>query len=183
MKKLLLIFGLIQVLSTLHAQIHSDVFLDAVIDMAMVNSEWTGDSILVSSDSLLARKDQISSKKTKFLLRESDVVLRLNSLPIYTWVDEVRYIRPLPRDFNKLFDTGKDEEPISMEDALGVSLAATKALTQEIRRYDVAMIELEKANEDLSRKYRSLERLVTQQRKQIELLRRQMSDLMLRRDR
>jgi hypothetical protein len=120
-------------------------------------------------------------KETMILLRESDVLTRLNLLPIYSWKnlgDPARHIGPLPADFYKLFEVGTDAITIELSDAIGVSLAGVKALSGSIRQYDKALMDQQKIQEDLLKKTNSLERTIERQKKEIELLKRQMAEVM-----
>jgi hypothetical protein len=180
MKTLLFILILIQGLTSLVAQEQpalSDVIAVDSMVAAISNEEQVSSNVI---DSSVVRGDTRTSRPSLILLRDSDMLTRLSVLPIYTWSDSVRHISPLPQDFYKIFETGTDEKTISINDAFGVSLAGVKALSLDMKRYDLALLELQKTNEELSRKSRSLERVVDKQRKEIELLKRQMQDIINR---
>ncbi len=122
-----------------------------------------------------------NQKENIILLRESDVLTRLNLLPIYSWKnlgDPARHIGPLPADFYKLFEVGTDATTIELSDAIGVSLAGVKALSASMRVYDKALVDQQKIQDDLQKKTSSLERTVERQKKEIELLKRQMAEVM-----
>lgn len=177
MKKIHFIFVLFLFVISLDAQISPMISIDKWVDNP-VGLQDTAESVTLEvADSINLREDDSSNKKTMFLLRESDILVRLNSLPIYTWSDDMRYIQPLAQDFSRLFDNSKDEEKISVENAIGVSLAGIKAISQDLKHYDLIIIDLQKENEDLRRKTRLLERNMDKQRKEIEMLKRQMADL------
>lgn len=133
----------------------------------------------VSDSTIQATKG--NQKESMVLLRESDVLTRLNLLPIYSWKnpgDPARHIGPLPADFYKLFEVGADASTIELSDAMGVSLAGVKALSASMRQYDKALMDQQKIQEDLQKKTSALERTVERQKKEIELLKRQMLEVM-----
>lgn len=133
----------------------------------------------VSDSTIQATKG--NQKESMVLLRESDVLTRLNLLPIFSWKnlgDPARHIGPLPADFYKLFEVGADASTIELSDAMGVSLAGVKALSASIRQYDKALMDQQKIQDDLQKKTSSLERTVERQKKEIELLKRQMMEVM-----
>lgn len=166
----------------LQAQLDANVSIDASLD-TIVKISLTDENTLANTDSMVVEEDDEDKKQTMFLLRESDVLVRLNSLPIYTWndgIDQSRHIKPLAKDFNKLFDHQRTDETISMDNALGVSLAGIKAISQDLKHYNILIVDLQKSNEELSRKSRYLSRVVEKQRKELELLKRQMADLALK---
>ncbi|MBK8503191.1 MAG: hypothetical protein IPL46_13815 [Saprospiraceae bacterium] len=180
MKALLFILILLQSLTSLQAQ-EQAIFSEAGGIDSMVAEISTNDQVISNLiDSSVAQGDTRTSRPSLILLRDSDMLTRLSVLPIYTWSDSVRHISPLPQDFYKIFETGADEKSISINDAMGVSLAGVKALSMDMKRYDLVLIELHKTNEELSRKSRSLERVVEKQRKELELLKRQMQDIINR---
>ena len=177
----MLILGFVLLVSGLKAQLDASVSIDAMVDTMLRSSLDTTQTTLADTDSILIEEDEKDAKQTVFLLRESDVLVRLNSMPIYTWNDDQRrHIKPLARDFNKLFDSSQQSDSISLENAFGVSLAGIKALSQDLRHYDIMMIDLQKSNGALARKTRTLQRVVEKQRKEMEMLKRQMADLMLK---
>ena len=178
MKKIFIMLSLLHLMLNVSAQISPVVSIDRIVD-TLLSSNLESKS-LETADSIVVKEDELDAKKTIFLLRESDILVRLNSLPIYTWNDGIRHIQPLTQDFNKLFDGDKEAEEIALEDAVGVSLAGIKAISRDLKHYDLVIVDLQKTNDDLTRKYRSLERVVDKQRKELEYLKRQIADLSLR---
>lgn len=141
--------------------------------------------LYIQQDSMKKYSDTVQTTDTRqniLLVRESDILNRINVLPVYTWIDPVsaaRHVSPTAQDFLKLFDIAIDDSnPVS--DADGVSLAGIKALSLSIRQYDLDLLDQKKTNEDLSKRTRSLERMVDLQKKEIEMLKRQVTELMAR---
>lgn len=178
MQRIIIIVVMIHLVLSIKAQITPEISIDRIVD-TLVGQNRESASLEIA-DSIVVSEDEKSDKQTMFLLRESDILIRLNSLPIYTWNEDVRHIRPLAQDFNKLFDGKKDDDKIQVEDAVGVSLAGIKAISRDLKHYDLIIVDLQKTNDELARKYRSLERVVDKQRKELEYLKRQMADLTLR---
>lgn len=180
MKTLIFLLILIQGISDLGAQEEVESTMSESIDSIIADlssiSPLNSDSVDVTETKQPIR----TSRQPLLLLRESDILTRLSVLPIYTWSDSVRHISPLPQDFFKIFETGVDEKTISITDAIGVSLAGVKALSIDMKRYDLTLLDLQKTNEELSRKSRALERQVEKQRKEIEILKRQMQEIINR---
>jgi hypothetical protein len=180
MKTLIFVLILLQGGFRLAAQAASEVFNSSGKDSII--AEVSSDNLLISGvpDTSILKEETKISRQPLLLLRESDMLMRLSVLPIYTWSDSVRHISPLPQDFFKIFETGANDKSIPVTDAVGVSLAGVKALWMDMKRYDLALVDLQKNNEELSRKSRSLERVVDRQRKEMELLKRQMQDIINR---
>ena len=178
-----MVIGLALLFFNLKAQINPLMSIDKVLETSILSIDTIGTVSLERSDSIVMKEDDSSDKQTMFLLRESDILARLNALPIYTWSDDMRHIQPLAQDFSKLFDNNNDDANWSMENAIGVSLAGIKAVAKDLKHNDLIIMDLQKDNEDLKRKIRFLERNYEKQRKEIEILRRQMTDLLSRQGR
>ncbi len=93
---------------------------------------------------------------------ENDILERVASLPISTWVykddPSVRHLGPMAQDFRAAFDLGEDAVTIDIRDEVNVALAAIKALYRivqeqqaEIERLSRRMTELERLHADGSR--------------------------------
>lgn len=148
------------------------------VDRSEETSDLANDDKVSDSTTQTTKGNQ---KENLTLLRESDVLTRLNLLPIFSWKnpgDPARHIGPLPADFYKLFEVGADASTIELSDAMGVSLAGVKALSASMRQYDKALMDQQKIQDDLQKKTSSLERTVERQKKEIELLKRQMMEVM-----
>jgi hypothetical protein len=175
MRKIILISILFQVVNLVKAQEIPPVPEDTI----------RSEMLHIQLDSL--KKDSAivqtpDTRQNMLLVRESDILNRINSLPVYTWVDPAsaaRHVSPTAQDFLKLFDIVIDNNNL-VSDADGVSLAGIKALSLSIRQYDKELLDQKKINEDLSKRTRSLERVVDQQKKEIEVLKRLVAELMAR---
>jgi hypothetical protein len=69
------------------------------------------------------------------------VLAKLESLPVSEWSykkdgPSVRHIGPMAQDFHATFGLGDDETKVSPRDMAGVSLAAIKALSAELKEKD-----------------------------------------------
>lgn len=175
MRKMLLISTLFHVINLVIAQEIPPKPADTI----------RSEMLYIQQDSMQKDSDTVQIPDTRqnmLLVRESDILNRINVLPVYTWIDPVsaaRHVSPTALDFLKLFDILTDNSnPVS--DADGVSLAGIKALSLSIRQYDIDLLDQKKTNEDLSKRTRSLERIVDQQKKEIEMLKRQITELMAR---
>ena len=180
MKTLIFILILIHGVSGLTAQEEVESITSASTDSILADLPSNELLVFQIVDSSMIREETKVVRHPLLLLRDSDMLTRLSVLPIYTWSDSVRHISPLPQDFYKIFETGADEKTIPLNDAIGVSLAGVKALWMDMKRYDLTLLDLQKTNEELSRKSRALERVVDKQRKEIDMLRRQMQDIINR---
>jgi hypothetical protein len=175
MRKIILISILFQVVNLVKAQEIPPVSEDTIRSEMLHIQE---DSL--KKDSAIVRTPD--TRQNMLLVRESDILNRINSLPVYTWVDPAsaaRHVSPTAQDFLKLFDIVIDNNNL-VSDADGVSLAGIKALSLSIRQYDKELLDQKKINEDLSKRTRSLERVVDQQKKEIEVLKRLVAELMAR---
>lgn len=84
-----------------------------------------------------------SSKAWKEGITEADsdaILAALEDVPVHTWKyknEDIKHIGPMAEDFNKAFnlDSGKF---ISIVDAIGVNLAAVKALSSRLKALELA---------------------------------------------
>ncbi len=93
------------------------------------------------------------------------VLMRLRAVPISTWryrTDEsgARHMGPTAQDFFAAFGLGEDERHIGSLDINGVTLAAIKALDQQVQARDARIAELEQQNADLEARLARLEAAV-----------------------
>jgi hypothetical protein len=82
----------------------------------------------------------------------NDVLNKIEQLPIKSYslkseAESIEHIGPMAGDFNRLFDTGNDDEHLSALDQSGVALAGVKALLEKIERLEARIAELEAAQE------------------------------------
>lgn len=71
----------------------------------------------------------------------ASVLRRLASMPVTTWQyraerGRVRHMGPMAQDFRRAFGLGTDDRTIGTNDAVGVSLAAVKALNAKAAAQD-----------------------------------------------
>ncbi|HLM56405.1 MAG TPA: tail fiber domain-containing protein [Pyrinomonadaceae bacterium] len=91
-----------------------------------------------------------SSRTTKenfTLVDGNDVLARLRKVPVSTWNyisegTQSRHLGPMAEDFHAAFKLGTSDKAIGVQDAVGVSLAAVKAL-------DARTLELEQKTEEV----------------------------------
>ncbi|HYP52033.1 MAG TPA: tail fiber domain-containing protein, partial [Pyrinomonadaceae bacterium] len=104
-----------------------------------------------------------SSRTTKenfFAVDGNDVLSKLRRIPVSAWnyigeAQGARHIGPMAEDFHAAFKLGSDDKTIGVQDAVGVSLAAVKAL-------DERTSELQTKTDELQRKTAEVEQLRTQ---------------------
>lgn len=95
----------------------------------------------------------------------SEVLARLNELPITTWNykadgPSVRHMGPMAQDFYAAFALGQDDRHIAALDVNGVALAAIQELSQELQEKDAQIAELQQQNSDLAARLTALETLI-----------------------
>jgi uncharacterized small protein (DUF1192 family) len=124
-----------------------------------------------------------SSRTTKenfSLVNGEDVLARLRKVPVSTWNyiaegQQSRHLGPMAEDFYTAFKLGTTDKAIGIQDAVGVSLAAVKALdqrtaelqekTNEVERLRAEVNELRKANASMEQRLAAIEEsLKTQKR-------------------
>jgi Chaperone of endosialidase len=80
-------------------------------------------------------------------VKPSDVLAKLASLPISTWVytnaPRIRHIGPVAQDFAAAFAVGEDDKHIATVDADGVAFAAIQGLHQLVQEKDARIQNLE----------------------------------------
>jgi hypothetical protein len=108
---------------------------------------------------------QNSDRNTKMNIVEASpaaVLAKVDTLPISFWTykqddPKIRHMGPMAQDFAAAFGLGEDERHIAPIDVAGVSLAAIKALHQEVEQKDAAIQALRQQNDDLARRMAELE--------------------------
>jgi hypothetical protein len=118
-----------------------------------------------------------SSRTTKenfSLVDGNDVLARLRKVPVSTWnyISEgrqTRHLGPMAEDFYQAFNLGVGNTSIGVQDAVGVSLAAVKALdarTLELQQQTEEVERLRAKVNSLEQRLAALELLVEQNAKQ-----------------
>jgi hypothetical protein len=82
----------------------------------------------------------------------ADILARLSSMPVSFWsykTDEYRHMGPMAQDFAKAFGLGINDTTINPMDLAGVSLAAAKALQNELQAKDAEISTLKQRLEAL----------------------------------
>lgn len=108
--------------------------------------------------------------KTAFAdVDDAEVLDRVEKMPVQTWQfkfddPELRHMGPTAQDFHAAFGLGKDEHTIAPVDGIGVSLAAIKALKQEVDEKDERLKRQEELLEKLSERIDELESKLAGQR-------------------
>jgi Chaperone of endosialidase/Stigma-specific protein, Stig1 len=92
----------------------------------------------------------------------AEILAKVSALPISTWsyVDQppgVRHLGPMAQDFHAQFGLGNDDRTYNSVDAHGVALAAIQALDRVVKQQQAEIRALERRNENLSRRLRTLE--------------------------
>jgi hypothetical protein len=115
-----------------------------------------------------------SSRTTKenfFNVNGEDVLARLRKVPVSTWNyiaegQQSRHLGPMAEDFYGAFGLGTSDKAIGIQDAVGVSLAAVKALdarTSELQQKTVEVEQLRAQVTTLEQRLAALEQLVRKQ--------------------
>ncbi|HWS90473.1 MAG TPA: tail fiber domain-containing protein [Pyrinomonadaceae bacterium] len=115
-----------------------------------------------------------SSRTTKenfFDVNGDDVLARLRKVPVSTWnyISEgssARHLGPMAEDFYSAFQLGTSDKAIGVQDAVGVSLAAVKALdarTLELQQKTEEVEQLRSKVNTLEQRLAALEALVQKQ--------------------
>jgi hypothetical protein len=115
-----------------------------------------------------------SSRTTKenfSLVDGDDVLAKLRKVPVSTWnyISEgsgARHLGPMAEDFYSAFQLGTSDKAIGVQDAVGVSLAAVKALdarTLELQQKTQEVEQLRKQVNTLEQRLAALEALVQKQ--------------------
>jgi hypothetical protein len=118
-----------------------------------------------------------SSRTTKenfFDVDGDDVLARLRKVPVSTWNyisegQQSRHLGPMAEDFYSAFRLGTSDKAIGVQDAVGVSLAAVKALdarTLELQQKTEEVEQLRTKVNTLEQRLAALEALVQQNAKQ-----------------
>ena len=102
------------------------------------------------------------------------MLARLRKVPVSTWnyISEgrgTRHLGPMAEDFYGAFGLGTGNTSIGVQDAVGVSLAAVKALdarTDELRRKTEEVEQLRAKVNSLEQRLAALEQLIQQSAKQ-----------------
>jgi hypothetical protein len=86
--------------------------------------------------------------KTAFTAVDAqDVLARLSSIPITTWVykdsPDVRHIGPMAQDFRAAYGFGPDDKHLAALDVNGVALAAIQALNTQVQEKDAQISEMQ----------------------------------------
>ena len=94
------------------------------------------------------------------------ILERLAAIPVQTWNYKtqdpaVRHIGVIAQDFASAFQVGEDDKHISTVDADGVALAAIKGLYELVREKDAEMRTKESEIQDLNKRLRALEKIVS----------------------
>ena len=108
-------------------------------------------------DGNLTQLSDAGAKQDVTPLDEAEVLEQVASLPVSAWSykdDETgaRHAGPMAQDFHAAFGLGEDDTHISPMDAVGVALAAIKALQEEDQRKDAEILALRTRLEALERK-------------------------------
>jgi trimeric autotransporter adhesin len=115
-----------------------------------------------------------SSRTTKenfFSVDGNDVLARLRKVPVSTWNyiaegQQSRHLGPMAEDFYSAFQLGTTDKAIGIQDAVGVSLAAVKALdarTMELQQKTAEVEQLRSKVNTLEQRLAALEQLVQKQ--------------------
>jgi hypothetical protein len=118
-----------------------------------------------------------SSRTTKENFSEvngGDVLARLRKVPVSTWnyISEgrqSRHLGPMAEDFYSAFKLGTTDKAIGIQDAVGVSLAAVKALdarTLDLQQKTEEVEQLRAKVNSLEQRLAALEQLIEQNAKQ-----------------
>jgi hypothetical protein len=113
----------------------------------------------------LTQNSDRTTKSDILDVQPQEILAKVADLPISTWhfkgdAPEVRHLGPMSQDFAAAFGLGPDNRHISPLDAAGVSLAAVKALHQEVTEKQAAIDALQKRNADLEKRLADLEAAV-----------------------
>ena len=108
-------------------------------------------------DGTLTQLSDAGAKQDVTPLDEAEVLAQVAALPVSAWSykdDETgaRHAGPMAQDFHAAFGLGEDDTHISPMDAVGVALAAIKALQEEGQRKDAEIRALRTRLEALERK-------------------------------
>lgn len=117
-----------------------------------------------------------SSRTTKenfFNVDGNDVLARLRKVPVSTWNyiaegQQSRHLGPMAEDFYTAFQLGTTDKAIGIQDAVGVSLAAVKALdarTLELQQKSEEVEQLRSKVNTLEQRLAALEALIQRQEK------------------
>jgi hypothetical protein len=95
------------------------------------------------------------------------VLAKLESLPVSEWSykkdgPSIRHIGPMAQDFHAAFGLGDDETKVSPRDMAGVSLAAIKALSAELKEKDAEIAAQREQISALQAKLNELDQLKEQ---------------------
>lgn len=115
-----------------------------------------------------------SSRATKenfSLIDGNDVLARLRKVPVSTWNyiaegQQSRHLGPMAEDFYTAFQLGTTDKAIGIQDAVGVSLAAVKALdarTLELQQKSAEVEQLRTKVNTLEQRLAALEQLIQRQ--------------------
>jgi hypothetical protein len=115
-----------------------------------------------------------SSRATKenfFDVNGDDVLARLRKVPVSTWNyiaegQQSRHLGPMAEDFYTAFQLGTTDKAIGIQDAVGVSLAAVKALdarTLELQQKAEEVEQLRSKVNTLEQRLAALEQLIQRQ--------------------
>jgi hypothetical protein len=120
-----------------------------------------------------------SSRTTKenfSVVSGEDILTSLRKVPVSTWNyiaegQQSRHLGPMAEDFYGAFKLGTTDKAIGIQDAVGVSLAAVKALdarTLELQRKSAEVEQLREKVNTLEQRLAALEQLMQQNTKQPE---------------
>ncbi|MDX1999909.1 MAG: tail fiber domain-containing protein [Thermoanaerobaculia bacterium] len=91
----------------------------------------------------------------------SDVLARVRRLPVATWSwqneEGVRHLGPMAQDFKAAFGLGETDTGIAPLDMAGVSLAAVKALAQDLESKNAEIEALKAQNAELAARLAAIE--------------------------
>lgn len=78
-----------------------------------------------------------------------DILNKIRQLPIKSYridgeKESIKHIGPMAEDFNRLFNSGGDDDHISAQDQSGVALAGVQALLDRIEQLEARIVELER---------------------------------------
>ena len=139
------------------------------------NLDLRANGDLIIAGTLVQSSDRNRKKNFKEV-SDRQVLEKLSSMPVYTWQfdneeADVRHMGPTAQDFRAAFELGYDEKTMAPVDGIGVSLAAIKALKQDVEARDDQIddlktqlagvqLQLEKREEQLDQQHLQLESVI-----------------------
>ena len=112
------------------------------------NLDLRANGDLIIAGTLVQSSDRNRKKNFKEV-GDRQVLEKLSAMPVYTWQfdneeADVRHMGPTAQDFRAAFELGYDEKTMAPVDGIGVSLAAIKALMQDVETKERRIQELER---------------------------------------